>query len=265
MDESRKVVVIGEQARSVLFADENPIGKYVRVKGIHLLIVGELATDKTGDDAERVRSSLFVPFSTFQQAFNQRNRVGWFAVTAKPSASADDLETAIKATLSARHGVNPEDRDAIGSFNLAKQIAKVDGLFAGIRGFVWFVGTLTLLAGVLGVSNILLITVKERTREIGVRKALGATPWSVISMVVGEAVVLTSLSGYVGLVASVGCLELVSKLLENMENAPLNRPEVDLRVAIGATVILVLSGAVAGIVPARHAAKISPVEALRSE
>lgn len=263
--ESRKVAVIGDQTREVLFGDTSPLGKYLQVKGIHLLIVGEFTTDRTGDDAERLRSSLSLPFSTFQRVFNQRNRVGWFALAAAPNASPEAVESAVKATLGARHGVHPDDPDAFGSMNLAREVAKVEGLFQGIRGFVWLVGTLTLLAGVLGVSNILLVTVKERTREIGVRKALGATPWSIVSMVVAEAVVLTSISGYAGLVASVGSLELLSQVLERLENVPLSRPEVDLRVGVGATLILVVSGALAGVVPARHAARISPVEALRNE
>jgi putative ABC transport system permease protein len=263
--DARKVAVLGDQVRSVLFGDSNPIGRTIQIKGVFLVVVGEISSDKTGDDGDRVRAAVFVPFSTFQRAFNQRDRVGWFALTTLPSAPPEQVEGAVKAAISERHGIHPLDQDALGSFNLAKQLDKVDGLFRGIRLFVWFVGTLTLLAGVLGVSNILLITVKERTREIGVRKALGATPWAVVSMVLKEAVVLTSLSGYVGLVCGVGALELVSQVLSKLENAPISQPTIDIRVALSAMVILVLSGTLAGIVPARHAARISPVEALRTE
>ncbi|HWA75866.1 MAG TPA: ABC transporter permease [Polyangiaceae bacterium] len=263
--EARKVAVLGDQTRAVLFGDENPIGRNIQIKGVFLTVIGEVTTDKTGDDGDRVRAAIFVPFSTFQRAFNQRDRVGWFSLTTLPGVAPEPVEAAVKAAIAERHSIHPLDQDALGSFNLAKQIEKVDGLFRGIRLFVWFVGTLTLLAGVLGVSNILLITVKERTREIGVRKALGATPWSVISMILKEAVVLTSLSGYLGLVAGVGALELVGKVLIKLENAPLNQPEIDVRVALLAMLILVLSGTLAGIVPARHAARISPVEALRTE
>jgi putative ABC transport system permease protein len=229
------------------------------------MVIGEITTDKTGDDGDRVHSTAFVPFSTFQQAFNQRDRVGWFALTTKANAPPEVVEAAAKSALQARHSVHPEDQDAIGSYNAAQQIAKVEGLFSGLRAFVWFVGTLTLLAGVLGVSNILLITVKERTRELGVRKALGATPWVIVSMVLKEAVVLTSLSGYLGLVAGVAALEGLAKVIERLPNAPLNQPEIDLKVALGAMLVLVLSGTLAGVVPARHAARISPVEALRTE
>jgi putative ABC transport system permease protein len=265
VDDQRKVIVLGDQVRNVLFGDQNPLGPYVKVKGVYLMVVGEITTDKTGDDGDRVHAAAFVPFSTFQQAFNQRDRVGWFALTTKANAPPEVVENAAKSTLQARHSVHPQDQDAIGSYNAAEQIAKVEGLFSGLRAFVWFVGTLTLLAGVLGVSNILLITVKERTRELGVRKALGATPWVIGSMVLKEAVVLTSLSGYLGLVAGVAALEGLGKVIERLPNAPLNQPEIDLKVALGAMLVLVLSGTLAGVVPARHAARISPVEALRTE
>lgn len=263
--EARKVAVLGDQVRSVLFGDLDPVGRTIQVKGVYFLVVGEITSDKSGDDGDRLRGAVFVPFSTFQRAFNQRDRVGWFALTTTATATPEQVERAVKRAISERHGIHPRDQDALGSFNLANQKAKVDGLFRGIRWFVWFVGTLTLLAGVLGVSNILLITVKERTREIGVRKALGATPWAVVSMVLKEAVVLTSLSGYVGLVAGVAVLEVLSQVISRLPNAPLNQPEVDVTVALSAIAILVLSGTLAGIVPARHAARISPVEALRTE
>lgn len=263
--DARKVAVLGDQAKDVLFGGDDALGRYIKVKGVFFRVVGEVTSDRSGDEGDRVRGAIFVPFSTFQQAFNQRDRVGWFSLTTTATAPPERVEAAVKAKLAERHGVHPADQDALGSFNLANQLAKVDGLFKAISLFVWFVGTLTLLAGVLGVSNILLITVKERTREFGVRKALGATPWTVVSMVLKEAIVLTSLSGYVGLVAGIAALEGLGRILERIPNAPLNQPEVDLRVALVAMTILVVSGALAGLVPARHAARISPVEALRTE
>lgn len=265
VDDQRKVIVLGDTMRSVLFGDANPLGKYVKVKGVYLMVIGEITTDKTGDEGDRVHSTGFVPLTTFQQAFNQRDRVGWFALTTLANAPPEVVEVAAKSALQARHNVHPQDPDAIGSYNVASQIAKVEGLFRGLRAFVWFVGTLTLLAGVLGVSNILLITVKERTRELGVRKALGATPWAIVSMVLKEAVVLTSLSGYLGLVAGVAALEGLAKVIQRLPNAPLNQPEIDVKVALAAMLVLVVSGTLAGVVPARHAARISPVEALRTE
>jgi putative ABC transport system permease protein len=265
LDQARKVAVLGTEARRILLGEADPVGKYLKIKRVYFQVVGEISTDKGGDDGERIRSSIFVPFTTFQRSFNQRDRVGWFALTANDQVPADRLEASVRATLIGRHGIHPDDPQAIGSFNAAEKFAQVQNLFRGIENFVWFVGTLTLLAGMLGVSNILLITVKERTREFGVRKALGATPWAIVAMVVKEAVALTSLAGYLGMIAGVAALELLSRAVARLEDAPLTSPEVDFRAAVLAAVVLVVSGVVAGIVPARHAARISPVEALRAE
>jgi len=265
MREARKIVVIGRQVQNVLFEGEDPIGEYLEIRGIHFQVVGVIRSLKGGEEGERLESTTFIPFTTFQQAFNQRDRVGWFSLTARPDADADWVEEEVKKVLRARHGLHPEDSGAVNSFNAAEQYAKINGLFRGIRLFVWFVGTLTLLAGVLGVSNILLIIVKERTREIGIRKALGATPASIIALVVEEAVALTALSGYAGLVAGVAILELLGQAVAKLEDAPLAHPSVDLEAALLAAGVLIVAGIVAGIVPARHAAGIHPVEALRAE
>lgn len=265
LDEARKVAVIGEHAREVLFGTAEPIGRYLAVRGVYFQIVGELTSTRKGEQAERIRTAIFVPFSTFQQAFNQRDRVGWFALSARADHSAELVEQGVKRALAERHRIHPDDPQGIGAWNSAKQYDRVQGLFRGIRWFVWFVGSMTLLAGVLGVSNILLISVKERTREIGVRKALGATPGSIIGMVVREALVLTSLAGYLGLVAGVGALELLTAAVARLDGAPINQPRIELGAALAATLVLVVAGTLAGIVPARHAARISPVEALRSE
>jgi putative ABC transport system permease protein len=263
--EARKVVVIGRQARVVLFGDKEPIGEWIEVNNVHFRVVGEIKSLKGGEDGDRMDNSVFVPFSSFQQAFRQPNRVGWFALGVEATASASKVEQAVRVVLSDRHNVHPSDEQAIGSFDAAEQFDKIQSLFQGIRGFVWFVGTLTLLAGVLGVSNILLIIVKERTREIGVRKALGATPGSIVRMIVQEAITLTLLAGYAGLVAAVAVLEGVSRYLDSLPNAPISRPEVDLNAALAAGAVLVVAGAIAGIVPARHAAGVPPVEALRAD
>jgi putative ABC transport system permease protein len=263
--EARKIAVIGRQVESVLFEGEDPIGKSLEVRGVHFQVVGVIRSLKGGDEGERLESTVFIPFATFQQAFNQRDRVGWFSMTAEPSADANAVELEVKRVLRARHGLHPDDAEAVNSFNAAEQYGKINGLFRGIRLFVWFVGTLTLFAGVLGVSNILLIIVKERTREIGIRKALGATPASIIALVVEEAVALTALSGYAGLVAGVATLELIGKAVANLEDAPLAQPSIDLEAALLAAAVLIVAGVIAGIVPARLAARVHPVEALRAD
>ncbi|MEY4544237.1 MAG: hypothetical protein RL685_432 [Pseudomonadota bacterium] len=265
MRERRKVVVLGHAARDVLIPDSvDPIGEYVRIRGVYFLIVGVLASLQGGEDAERTDNTVFVPFTTFQSVFNGRGRVRGMGVRLSAGADAEQLEQLIRRTLAARHRADPEDPQAIGSMNLSRQHQRVRTLFRGVQGFVWFVCLCTLLAGALGVSNIMLISVKERTREFGVRKALGATPASVVALVLQEAGLLTALAGYLGVVAGVLGLELSSRHTAG-EAGPLAPPSVELTTALVATLVLVLAGLLAGIAPARHAASIRPIVALRSE
>ena len=265
MIERRKVAVIGEGVRRMLFRDDqNPIGEYVRARGVHFQVVGVMDSEQPGEEGERNNSTLLIPFTTFQAAFNTGDRVGWMGVRAAPGVDPDALERSIKETIGARHRVHPDDPRAVGSFNLSKQHNRVQNLFRGIRAFVWFVCVATLLAGALGVSNIMLISVKERTREFGVRKALGATPGSIVRLVLQEATVLTILAGYLGLVAGVLGLELVARFASTGDG-PMGSPSIDLSAALVATAVLALGGILAGVAPARHAARIHPVVALRSE
>jgi putative ABC transport system permease protein len=265
MNEERKVVVLGQEVKNTLFGDSDPVGKYLSIKRVYFQVVGVIHTLKTGDDADHLLASVFVPFSTFQIVFNQRDKVGWFGITAQRAEPAALVEDGVRRAVMRGHRIDPTDVEALGSFNAAKKFEQIQGLFSGIRKFVWFVGTLTLLAGMLGVSNILLIIVKERTKEIGVRKALGATPISIISLVVAEGLLLTSLAGYSGVVAGVFGLEAAARALKQVPNAPISQPEVSLQVALVAVLVLIMAGVVAGIVPARHAARVHPVEALRAE
>lgn len=265
IDERRKVAVIGKHVYDVLFAPgEDPIGQHLKIKGVYFQIVGYFEPLRSGDGGERLGQTIFIPFTTFQQAFNFGGRIGWFAMTARENVSGEVVEGAVRKILAERHKVHPDDESAMGSFNAAEEFGKIQWLFAGIKGFIWFVGVMTLLAGVLGVSNIMLIVVKERTKEIGVRRTLGATPGSVIALVMQEAVVLTTLAGYVGLCAGVGMLGLLRILIGEGGQA-FAAPGVDFNISLIATAILILSGAIAGIIPARHAASIKPVEALRAE
>jgi len=265
MAEERKVAVLGQEAHKTLFGDADPLGKYVQIKRVYFQVVGVVGTQKSGDDAEKILSSVYVPFSTFQTAFNQKDKVNWFALTARRDQPAALVEDDVRNAIMRGHRVDPRDAEAIGSFNAAQKFEQIQGLFWGIRRFVWGVGTLTLLAGMLGVSNILLITVKERTREIGVRKALGATPLSIISLIVAEGLLLTTLSGYCGVVAGVVGLEAVGRAVSRLHDAPLSQPEVSLSIALTAVLVLAVAGAVAAIVPARLAARVQPIEALRAE
>jgi putative ABC transport system permease protein len=264
IEERRKVAVIGRGVYDVLYErGEDPIGSYVKAHGVYFQVIGLFRPRQAGDRGERAANSIHIPFSTFQQTFNYGNRVGWFSVTGTADVSAIQLEKDIRKVLMTRHKVHPDDDHSVGSFNAEEEFGKVQTLFMGIKLFVWFVGIMTLLAGVIGVSNIMLIVVKERTKEIGVRKALGAPPWSIISLILQESVVLTSLAGYVGVIVAVLVTEGLGILIG--DGGSFAKPRIDFDVAVLGAVVLVVTGAMAGIIPARHAVSISPVEALRSE
>ena len=269
IDRRRKVAVIGTRVYESLFPpDADPIGAYIRIRGVYFMVVGVFDSLSSGDRAERMASTLYVPFSTFQRAFNVGERVGWFSVAAAPEVDVEALEEAVKDLLRRRHKVAPDDEDAIGSWNAGREFERIQGLFQGIRLFVWIVGIVTLLAGVLGVSNIMLIVVKERTREIGIRKAIGATAASIVGLVVQESVVLTSVAGSLGLMAGVGVLEAVGRFASDAPGgrpSMFGSPHVDFDAALISTLVLLAAGLVASVLPARHAASIHPVEALRAE
>ncbi len=267
IEDKRKVVVIGTNVRDVLFGKIDPINKNIKINGVFFKIIGVWKTKQSGGQGERDSQTLYVPFTTFQKAFNYGNIVGWMAVTAKANASASAVEEKIVKILKNRHTIAPEDDRAFGSFNAEKEFSQINGLFSGISILIWVVGIGTLTAGVIGVSNIMLIIVKERTKEIGIRRAIGATPSSIITQIILESVTLTSIAGYFGLVLGVVVTELVSNAIGDDPGADsmfLN-PTIDLKVALTALVILVVSGALAGFIPARKAIKIKPIDALRSE
>ena len=264
MSEERKVAVIGQNVSRILYGEENPLGRYFSFRGVFFQVVGEHRSLKGGQQGDRIDNSVFLPLFTAQRAFNQRY-ITWTSIIVAPDASAADVQKAVVAKLKKRHRVHPDDPQGIRSFNLAAEFNRMMSIFIGIRIFVWFVGTATLLAGVLGVSNILLITVKERTQELGIRKALGATPSSIVRMVLAESLVLTSVAGYLGIVVGVALLELAGRITAQMPQAPVSAPEVDIKIVIGAGLILLLGGLIAAVMPARHAARLQPVEALRAE
>lgn len=261
--DSRKVVVIGSPVQELLFEpEEDPIGQSIKINGVYFQVIGTFRSKQKGEAGDRQSQAVYVPFVTFQRAFNFGDRVGWFAITAEPGVDAEVLEKDVRGLMARRHKIDPEDEGAIGSFNAKKQFSKTQSLFLGIRGLVWFVGVMTLLAGIIGVVNIMLIVVKERTKEIGVRKAMGATPFSIVTTFIQESVVLTTMAGYLGIVAGVGVVELMRAGIEADTFA---NPTIELSTALIATAILIVAGAVAGIVPAWMAARVDPVHALRSE
>jgi putative ABC transport system permease protein len=263
--ERRKVAVIGANVKQQLFGDEDPIGKYLRISSVYFQVIGVTKTMRPGREGDRDATTLFVPFTTLKTAFKMGDRVGFFAMTAKPGTDGKELERQVKEALKRQHRIAPTDDLAIGSFNMFEMFKRIGGLFFMMSAIAWIVGGATLFAGVIGVSNIMLITVKERTKEIGVRKALGATPFSIIAMVMKEAIVLTSLAGLLGVAAGVGVLALADTVLANMTDSPFGPPNVQLGTVLKAVAVLVTAGGFAGIMPASHAASIKPIEALRAE
>ena len=265
LDERRKVAVIGEGVVAQLYDGTDPMGTYIEANGVYFRVIGVFGSMQTGQQADRILNTIHIPFTTFQQAFNFGDRVGFFAIVGKPGVNGDELDEQVKATLKQRHRVAPDDDAAVRSWNTAKEFGKMNMLFFLINLVMWVAGTMCLLAGVVGVSNIMLITVRERTKEIGVRKALGATPASVVRMIVSEATVLTVIFGYLGVAAGVLLLELVGKILEKLPDLPFAPPDPSLTIALTAAGVIAVFGALAGLIPAYYAAKIQPVEALRTE
>jgi putative ABC transport system permease protein len=259
--EFRKVAVIGNRVQAQLFKDKPPLGEYISVNGIPFQVVG-VFFDDGGENEQEV---IYLPISTAQRTFNGANRVAMIMMTVGDATVEESKAIAanLRQRIAERHDFDPNDERAVSISNAVEDFQRFVNLMSGIRMFVWVIGIGTLLAGVVGVSNIMMIAVKERTKEIGIRKALGATPWSVMSLVLQEAVLVTAVAGYFGLVAGVGALEVMSRGLAASDF--FRNPEVHLGVAVAATVLLVVAGAIAGFFPARRAAAIRPVEALRDE
>lgn len=268
LEKKRKIAVIGTRVQELLFEkDEDPIGEYIRISGVFFQVVGVFKPRTTGERNTRESEGIFVPFTTFQQAFNKGGRVSWFAITAKSGVSAAFAEEKVKDYLKSVHRVHPDDHRAFGSWNMEREFGRINNLFFGIELLIWIVGTGTLLAGVIGVTNIMLIIVKERTKEIGIRRAIGATPISITSQIVLEAIILTLVSGYIGLLVGVGVNETIAWAMDTfqIEAEMYAKPSVDLSIALKALGILVVSGAFAGLLPAARAVSIKPVDALRAE
>ena len=268
ISEKRKVAVIGTRVMEILFTKgEKPVNQYIQIQGVYFKVIGIFKSKRTGEQADQENQNIYLPFSTLQRTYNYGNAVGFFSIT-----SLDDIPVAVveqKAIrlLKKRHSIAPSDDSAVGHFNLQKEFEQMQGLFFGIRLLVWIVGTGTLLAGVIGVSNIMLVVVKERTKEIGIQRALGATPWNIIGQIITESVALTTFAGYFGLVIGVGLLELINSLLgsSGASTEMFVHPGIDFSVAVTALTILVVSGAVAGMIPASRAVSIKPIDALRYE
>lgn len=262
-EQKRKVVSIGTLVRDAIFPDgENPIGKYIQINGVPFKVVG-IFEDEGGENEKEI---LYLPISTAQMVFNGINVVDMYMFNIPEGSSVEfskEMERKVVEKMAEVHNFSTEDRRAIRFWNNVEDFLQFQNLFNGIKGFIWLIGIMTIIAGIVGISNIMMIVVKERTKEIGIRKALGATPLSIVSLVIMESVLITSVSGYIGMVAGVGLVEFVSSVMPPSEF--FINPEIDFQVAITATIILIVAGTLAGLIPARKAASIRPIEALRDE
>jgi putative ABC transport system permease protein len=259
--QTRKVVTIGTQAAEQLFKAESPVGKTIIVNGVAFKVIGVHADDGW----EGHLRLLYMPITTAQEVFGGRNRVDAFMFTIGNATieQGQAMERSVRHLMAESHKFDPDDPKALRISNTVEQYQKLMNLFSGVRIFIWLIGLGTIVAGIVGVSNIMMIAVKERTRELGVRKALGATPLSIVNLIMTESILITSVAGYLGLVAAVALVELADRYLPKL--ALFQHPQIDFRIAVSALVVLVAAGTMAGLIPARRAAAIMPVEALRDE
>ncbi len=268
--EKRKLCIIGEEVYKTLYQEgEQALGTYLKAQGVNFKVVGVFRSNSSNPErAEDQEKAIFIPLTTFQQAYNYGDIVGWLSFTGRDDVPASEVEERAAALIRQRHKVHPDDPRAVGSWNAEEEYNNLVSLMSGIRLLSLIVGSLTLLAGAIGVSNIMLVIVKERTREFGTRRALGAPPWAIMKQVVLESVFLTLLAGIIGIMAGVWLLEAVAALMNQFaegEGGFFRNPGVDLGVVLMSLLILVLAGILAGIIPARRAVAVRPVEALRYE
>ncbi|MEJ0085148.1 MAG: ABC transporter permease [Pseudomonadota bacterium] len=265
--ERRKVALIGKRVRDQLFAKgESAVGADITINGISFHVVGVTESLQQGNQQQE-DEKIYLPNDTLRYAFNQTGYVGSFMIIPKPGIHAKITEDEVKKYLSQLKKVSPDDKGVFGSFNLQDEFDKVQGLFAGIKVFSWVVAVGTIFAGAVGVGNIMLIVVKERTREIGLRKALGATPTSIVGMIMQESLFITAVAGYSGLVVGALLLETISKMLDASGGKVnfFSHPQMDFKTAMVALLVLIVSGVLASIMPASKAAAVNPITALQDE
>ncbi len=268
IEQKRKVAILGAGVIKDMYdPGEEVIGSYIKINGVNFMVIGTYKKKGNNGNPEENQKQIFVPFTAFSQAFNMADNVGWMSITAEDGTSITNLKPDIFDVIKARHSLHPEDDRAIGNFDLYQEFSKVNGLFVALKAVAYFVGILVLLSGIIGISNIMLIVVKERTNEIGVRRALGATPWDIRGQILMESIFLTIISGMSGIALATGVIALVNMQLDGVDTSTMMfaNPSVDLGVVFIALSILIISGLLAGLIPAQNAIKIQPVDALRTE
>ncbi|MFT7408015.1 MAG: putative ABC transport system permease protein [Flavobacteriaceae bacterium] len=263
IDQNRKVCVIGERTQKELFEkDEDPIGAYIRLDNIYFQVVGvHKYTPGGGFESD---SDIYIPFSTFKKLYNTADNVDWLTIAAYDDADVVQVEKDVKSTLKSIHNVDPNDQRAFGAFNLGEVFNKIKGFATGMTFLSLVVGIATILAGVIGIGNILLIAVKERTKELGVRRALGATPREVKAQIILESVFLTTIAGILGIILGAFVLYIVNILTKDTD-FPYANPTVPIPYVLGAMLLMIVLGTLIGLIPAQRAVSIKPIDALREE
>nr|WP_262904179.1 ABC transporter permease [Chryseobacterium tagetis] len=266
ISQNKNVVVIGEEVYKNFFdakKNENPLGKSINIKGIFFNVIGVFRVKKGGGMEND--QTVFIPLSTFTKMYNNGDNVDFFAIVSKPNADVNKVEEKVRQQLKSKNNVSPDDTNAFGTFNLGKEFKKLTGFLSGMQLLTIIVGTLTILAGVIAISNILLITVKERTKEIGIRRALGAKPSEVRNQILLESVVITLSSGLLGFMSGIFVLMILDMATKGQDSFPFYNPTVNYGNVFAAMAVMVILGLIIGMIPAQRAVKIRPIEALRTE
>lgn len=260
IEEYRKVCVIGQTLAETFFKKENPLGKNLNIGDVYYKVVG-VFTDANRSEMQRA----YIPLSTAQRAYSFKNRIDemWLGVGAMSVEESEQFANQLRVVFAKKHQFNVNDKNAMYVNNNFLEYKRIMNVLGGIKLFVWIIGIMTLIAGIVGVSNIMIIVVKERTKEIGVRKAIGASPNSIIGLILQESILITALAGFTGLAIGWGILTGVNKV--GIDSDFFKNPNVDFRIAIASTLLIIVAGALAGFFPALKAAKIQPVEALRAD
>lgn len=263
ISQNRKVTVIGKEVADQLFKkNEKPIGGFIKIGGIYFQIIGVYRLANASIEGE---NTIYIPFNTFQILYNKGDKINWMAISIKPQYNVKTVEKKIKLLLKKKYDVAPTDEKAFGAFNFAENFKKVTGFLTGMQILTWVVGGLTILAGVIAISNILLITVKERTLEIGIRRALGAKPGEIKQQILLESVFLTVFSGIIGFIGGILLLIFIRSSIGESPSFPFYNPTVNLWNVLIALTIMVGLGVLIGLIPAKRAVQIKPIEALRTE
>ena len=260
----RKVCVIGERTKKELFEkDDNPVGKFIRIDNVYFQVVGVHKYNPGG--GFETDGDIFIPFETFRNLYNTGDKVNWFVIAAYDNADVVAVEKKVKKALKRIHNVSPDDERAFGSFNLGELFNRIKGFADGMTFLSLVVGMATIIAGVIGIGNILLISVKERTKELGVRRALGATPAEVRIQIVLESIFLTLIAGVLGIILGAVALATINFFTQDLADFPYTNPTVPTPLVLGALLIMTVMGTLIGLIPAQRAVSIKPIDALREE